>query len=301
MDGDDVNWGDSTPPETYTVAAQGAISRNHTYDDNGTYTVTYTVTDKDGGVSTPASTFLVTVINVAPTATLANDGPINEGSPVNVRFSDQLDPSDADTSAGFHYAFSCTNGRPVRATYAGSGTSRLDDLRVRRQRDAHGQGPDHRQGRRLHRVHDRRHGQQRRPDGDLGNNGPVNEGSPATVTLQRPVRPVRAPTRRPASTTRSPATTASSGRDLRRQRHERLDHVHLQRQRDLHGPGADHRQGRRVHRVHDVVTVNNVVPTVTAPANQSSDEGENKSFSLGSFSDPGTADNPWTVNVNWGD
>ena len=39
-----------------------------------------------------------------------------------------------------------------------------------------------------------------------------------------------------------------------------------------------------------IVMVNNVVPTVTAPANQGSDEGENKSFSLGSFSDPGTAD-----------
>ena len=46
------------------------------------------------------------------------------------------------------------------------------------------------------------------------------------------------------------------------------------------------------------VAIANVAPTVTAPANQSSDEGENKSFNLGSFSDPGP-DSPWAVDVNW--
>ena len=40
------------------------------------------------------------------------------------------------------------------------------------------------------------------------------------------------------------------------------------------------------------VAIANVAPTVTAPANQSSDEGESKSFNLGSFSDPGP-DSPW--------
>src|SRR5205823_4064288 len=49
-----------------------------------------------------------------------------------------------------------------------------------------------------------------------------------------------------------------------------------------------------------VVDVANVPPSVTAPANQSSNEGENHSFSLGSFSDPG-ADSPWHVTDAWGD
>ena len=49
------------------------------------------------------------------------------------------------------------------------------------------------------------------------------------------------------------------------------------------------------------VTVNNVVPSVAAPAGQSANEGENKSFNLGSFSDPGANDAPWAVTVNWGD
>src|SRR5215213_8118885 len=50
------------------------------------------------------------------------------------------------------------------------------------------------------------------------------------------------------------------------------------------------------------ITVNNVPPSVNAPenANQSSNEGEEKLFDLGSFTDPG-ADGPWNVSVNWGD
>jgi hypothetical protein len=39
---------------------------------------------------------------------------------------------------------------------------------------------------------------------------------------------------------------------------------------------------------------------VTAPANQSANEGSSVAFNLGSFSDPG-ADSPWAVDVNWGD
>src|SRR3989442_3035913 len=49
------------------------------------------------------------------------------------------------------------------------------------------------------------------------------------------------------------------------------------------------------------VAVNNVAPTVTAPANQSANEGASTSFTLGSFSDPGVNDTPWTVDVDWGD
>src|SRR5437588_13051765 len=48
------------------------------------------------------------------------------------------------------------------------------------------------------------------------------------------------------------------------------------------------------------VMVHNVPPSVTAAADQSSNEGASHSFDLGSFTDPG-ADNPWTVNVSWGD
>src|SRR5205814_639658 len=45
--------------------------------------------------------------NVAPTATLSNDGPVNEGSPATASFSNKLDPSTADTTAGFRYQYHC--------------------------------------------------------------------------------------------------------------------------------------------------------------------------------------------------
>ena len=47
-------------------------------------------------------------------------------------------------------------------------------------------------------------------------------------------------------------------------------------------------------------TVANAPPVYTAPANQVSDEGETKSFNLGSFSDS-NGNGPWEVRVTWGD
>src|SRR5258706_9238652 len=47
-------------------------------------------------------------------------------------------------------------------------------------------------------------------------------------------------------------------------------------------------------------TINNDAPTVTAPIDQSANEGASTSFLLGSFGDPG-ADSPWAVDINWGD
>ena len=60
------------------------------------------------------------VNNLPPAATLSNDGPVAEGSAATISFSNPSDPSSADTSAGFHYAFSC-DGTPLDgATYANS-------------------------------------------------------------------------------------------------------------------------------------------------------------------------------------
>ena len=49
-----------------------------------------------------------------------------------------------------------------------------------------------------------------------------------------------------------------------------------------------------------VVDIANVAPEVTAAADQSSDEGESKSFDFGSFTDAGD-DADWDVSVDWGD
>ena len=49
-----------------------------------------------------------------------------------------------------------------------------------------------------------------------------------------------------------------------------------------------------------IVAVANVAPTVSAPANQTANEGASTSLNLGSFTDPGP-DSPWAVDVDWGD
>jgi hypothetical protein len=52
------------------------------------------------------------------------------------------------------------------------------------------------------------------------------------------------------------------------------------------------------------VNIANVAPTVTPPPAApptTAGAGRARSFALGSFSDPGALDAPWTVTVNWGD
>ncbi|MBA3944275.1 MAG: lamin tail domain-containing protein [Herpetosiphonaceae bacterium] len=84
--------------------------------------VTLTATDSEGATAT--TSWSLTVRNVAPTATLTNSGPVSPGDTVFVSFTNTSDPSSADTSAGFHYAFAC--GDPTQfyqSTYANSSTT----------------------------------------------------------------------------------------------------------------------------------------------------------------------------------
>ena len=81
--------------------------------------------DNNGGSDTDS--FQVLVAPVAPTATLSNNGPVTEGAPsATVSFSNQFDPSSADTTAGFHYAYDLNNDGTFDVgdgTYGGSGTA----------------------------------------------------------------------------------------------------------------------------------------------------------------------------------
>jgi PKD repeat protein len=199
-----VNWGDGSAEQALADATHtGSLGMApHAYADNGTYTVTVTVTDKDGG--SDSKTYSVTIANADPTASLGNGGAVNEGSPQTVSFSNQQD-APADTTAGFHYAFSCDGSAFSPApTYASAGTS----------------------------------------------------ASTSCPTPDSPSQTVRA------------------------------------RIIDKDGGFNEYTTS---------ITVNNVAPSVTAAANQASAEGSSKSFDLGSFNDPGAHDNPWAVDVNWGD
>lgn len=83
-------------------------------------TVTVTATDTAGG--TTSRSFQLVVKNVPPTASLANNGPVNVGVPATIMFSGPGDPS-ADDLARLRYAFSCTGASLDSSTYATSSTS----------------------------------------------------------------------------------------------------------------------------------------------------------------------------------
>src|SRR5207302_1391959 len=93
-----------------TSAAQDFI-----FDDNGAHTVYTRILDKDGGYTDYQTTVAVT--DVPPSATLSNNGPVAEGSAATVSFSNPLDPSTADSSAGFRYSFALSPAA-LAGTYA---------------------------------------------------------------------------------------------------------------------------------------------------------------------------------------
>ncbi len=87
----EINWGDGSANSTGAATIDqlggvgtptaGSFDGSHVYADNGVYTVTVTVRDDDGGVTT--STFQVTVLNVDPSLTFQNPAiVVNEGTPI---------------------------------------------------------------------------------------------------------------------------------------------------------------------------------------------------------------------------
>jgi hypothetical protein len=84
------------------VASGTGTTFTHEFADDGTYVVWFDVADDDGAAASDAVT--VGVSNRAPTATLAADGPVGEGSPATVRFTDVAD-GPADLAAGLRYSF----------------------------------------------------------------------------------------------------------------------------------------------------------------------------------------------------
>src|SRR5207248_5373622 len=104
-----INWGDGHADSVALGAgATGFSPFSHTFADNGVYTVSVQVADGDGATSNILTT-AVSVANVAPTATFSADGPHLPGQPVTFSFTNQFDPSAADTVAGFRYWFDFDN------------------------------------------------------------------------------------------------------------------------------------------------------------------------------------------------
>jgi hypothetical protein len=299
----DIDWGDGSRAST-TLSSTGTIpAQTHTYDDGpSTRTVTLKVTDKDGGSN--SKTFTVTVGNVAPTASLGNNGPVNEASAATISFSGQLDPSGADTTAGFRYAYDCTGGTTTTATYANASTSASSTC-------SYDDGPANKTVAGW--IFDKDGGVTRytttvvvnnvAPTAALGNNGPINEGGTATISFSGQSDPSTADTTAGfhyAYDCTGGATTGLNYGNASTSPTSTCTFTDGPADKTVAGWIFDKNGGKT--RVTTVVHVNNVPPTVTAPASQTATEGSAKSFTLGSFTDPGAEGNGgWTVDVDWGD
>jgi hypothetical protein len=99
-----VDYGDGSGVQPLTLVGK-TYQLNHQYDDNGTYVITVAISDGTAEVSDQAT---MTVNNVAPTiGTKTDGGNVDEGSTITFAVSDVTDPSSADVTAGFTYAFAC--------------------------------------------------------------------------------------------------------------------------------------------------------------------------------------------------
>jgi hypothetical protein len=83
-----------------------------------------TITADDGKGGTGSASFQLIVNNVPPVADFTATSPIDEGSSSTLAFTNAFDPSLADTSAGFRYAFACDgNTDNLPTSYGDAGDS----------------------------------------------------------------------------------------------------------------------------------------------------------------------------------
>jgi len=69
----------------------------------------------DGGGLSATDQTTVEILNAAPSATFDTPPVVDEGSPILLSLTDATDPSTADQSAGFRYAFDCGDGKGYSA------------------------------------------------------------------------------------------------------------------------------------------------------------------------------------------
>ena len=77
-----VDYGDGSGSQPLALNVDKSFVLSHTYADDGTYTVTVTVNDEDGGIGT--AQLSMTVINVNPAVVVSPDQAIDEGGSVSI-------------------------------------------------------------------------------------------------------------------------------------------------------------------------------------------------------------------------
>ena len=102
-----VNYGDGTGEQPLVLNPDKSFALNHTYADNGDYSVTVTVQDDDGDSDTKS--LAVAVSNLVPTATVAGPARGVRGQGLAFTFTAN-DPSPVDQAAPFTYSVTWGDG-----------------------------------------------------------------------------------------------------------------------------------------------------------------------------------------------
>ena len=255
--------------------------------DQGTRTVKGKVRDKDGGES--ESTATVTVNSVAPTGIFTAPSSVLEGDDIDLSISGVTDPSPDDTAAGFKYAFDCGGGYGLFSATASESCSTDDDG----DRTVGGKVQDKDLDASVYGATVQVDNVA--PSGTFNAPASVNEGSDFTLSLTGATDPSSVDT----SAGFDYAFDCGSGYGAFSASASRTCLTTDNGNRAVGGKVRDKDLGVREYTA--TTTVLNVAPTVVAPADQSTLPGVSTSFALGSFSDPGVNDNPWTIDVSWGD
>jgi RHS repeat-associated protein len=103
-----VNWGDGTsaPAEVTSSGGGGSVSANHVYGDNGSYTITVTLTDAADNQA--SATSLATIDNVAPTLTAAPDSTAQAGTALVIDLATFMDPGFTNAAGNTQETFTAT-------------------------------------------------------------------------------------------------------------------------------------------------------------------------------------------------
>jgi hypothetical protein len=108
VEGDSVSLAASVG--TVLSNGDGTWSWGSTTDDGTTDSQTVTISAVDGNGGSTQTSFGLSVNNVAPTASFNAPASVNEGSDIVLSLTSPFDPSSADTTTGFQYAFDCGTG-----------------------------------------------------------------------------------------------------------------------------------------------------------------------------------------------
>jgi hypothetical protein len=283
-----VNYGDGSGTNALILNSDKTFSLSHVYADNGVYTATVKVKDDLNVEGT--NTVTVTVSNVAPTATLGNDGPKDEGSLVTVSFSAQYDPGTSDT---FTYSFDWDNDGSydiTDQTAASASHTWYDEgtgtYTVKAKiKDNDGGFTEYTTDVTVNNAN---------PTASLGNNGPKYEGSEVTVSFSGQTDPGTSDTFTYSFDWDNDGT------------YDDVDQVSASGTHTWYDEGTGTYTVKAKIKDNDGgfteyttdVTVSNVAPTVDTGSDKTINQGDTFTSS-GSFTDPGT--DIWTATVNYGD